>query len=703
MQTPIGRSVPRVEGLARTTGSALYVDDLRISGMLHGRTIRSTIPCGHLDGAHLLSDPAGFIAVDWRDIRGSNRVAVGAGDQPFLVEREIRHAAEPVMLLAHADKEALLQAEVMLRETAGVPVLDPECSPTAFDVREIVVGDPSAGLEAAELVLEGTYRCGAQEHAYIETNGIIAIPSDGGIVVHGSMQCPFYVHHALVALLGDTVRFVRVVPAETGGGFGGKEDYPSLLAGHAALLALKAQRPVKLVYDRAEDMLATTKRHPAIIRHRTGVARDGRLVSMDVDVTLDAGAYATLSPLVLMRAILHAGGPYRCPNVRLRGRAMRTNTPPNGAFRGFGATQTQFAVEVHLDRIAERLGMDPVLLRERNVLLPGDTTVTGQRLGSDAAGLTVLRTAVQRSRYRRKRREWRGTRRGIGVALYWHGAGLAGRAEAAIASRITLELLPDGARLLTSCTDFGQGTTTMLAQIAAASLGLPVDRVYVAPVDTTVVPDSGPTVASRTCMIVGRLVQLAAEEIRQRLGGLSAEDYCRQHGLLRVTKQYEFPGDRTWDDASCRGDAYATYSWGCDVAEVELDPDTWEVHPRRITAVADVGRVIHPAMARGQIEGGTAQGTGYALLEQVVMRDGRMVNSHFADYSIPTTLDAPAMDVVLLETPYEGGPFGAKGLGELPMHGPAPAILNAARHLGLDLRELPALPEKVMEASCASK
>jgi CO/xanthine dehydrogenase Mo-binding subunit len=424
---------------------------------------------------------------------------------------------------------------------------------------------------------------------------------------------------------------------------------------------------------------------------------------MEIDVVLDAGAYATLSPVVLTRGAIHATGPYRCDAVRVTGRAARTNTPPNGAFRGFGATQTQFAVEVHLDRIAEALRLDPVRLRARNALRPGDTTATGQRLGSDASALEVLRTAVRRSGYRRKRRASAAGRRGIGLALTWHGAGFTGNGERALASRATLELTATGVRILCASTEFGQGTRTMLAQIVAETLGVPYERVEVGPADTSVAPDSGPTVASRTCMVVGRILQRAAEELRERLGGLAPEEYHRRHGALAVTKEYEPPPGRGFDEEHCRGDAYATYAFGCDVAEVELDPDTFEVRPLRVTAVVEVGRAIHPVLATGQVEGGTAQGVGQALLERVAMRGGRMANARLADYAVPTSLDTPRIDATLLGSPFPGGPFGAKGLGELPVHGPAPALVNALRSLGLDLREVPALPDAILEASCASR
>jgi CO/xanthine dehydrogenase Mo-binding subunit len=458
---------------------------------------------------------------------------------------------------------------------------------------------------------------------------------------------------------------------------------------------------VKLVYDRAEDMVATTKRHPGVIRHRTGVARDGRLTAIDIDVLLDGGAYVTLSPVVLSRGVLHATGPYRCDAVRVVGRAVFTNTPPNGAFRGFGAPQTQFAAEVHMERIAEALGMDPVRLREINALRPGDTTATGQRLGRDTSALEVLREAVRRADFRRKRRAWRGTDRGIGLALFWHGSGFTGSGEVRLASKATLELTARGARIRVASTEIGQGTSTILAQIVADALRVPYDAVEVAPPDTAAVPDSGPTVASRTCMIVGEILRRGAEEMRRRLGRLTPAQYVKRHGPLAITTSYEKPAEVDWDDATCRGAAYAAYAWACDVVEIALDRDTGEIRVRKATSVSEIGKAIHPILAKGQIEGGTAQGLGWALFESVAMKDGRMANGQLMNYIIPTTLDTPSMDVVLLERPTRHGPYGAKGVGEMPIDGPAPAVVNAIRHLGFDLREIPALPETVLR--CASR
>jgi CO/xanthine dehydrogenase Mo-binding subunit len=694
----VGRSVARTEGWSKVTGAARYVDDLRWPGMLYGRTVRSTIPHGEIAGVSV--DAPGCVVVDHRDIPGRNVVALIADDQPCLAEREVRHQAEPIVLLAHADRDALLRARVDVQYRARPAVLDPRESPLVFKHVRIEKGSLERGFAEAHAVVEGTYTTGHQEQLYVETQGVIAVPEDGGITVYGSLQCPFYVQKALEALLGN-IR-ARVVQLETGGAFGGKEEYPSVIAGHAALLALKSGRPVKLVYDRVEDLVATTKRHPSIVRHRTGVAKDGRLTAVEIDVLMDAGAYVTLSPVVLSRGALHAPGAYRCPNVRVDARAVMTHTPPNGAFRGFGAPQTLFAMEVHMERIAEALQLDPLRLRERNALRPGDTTATGQRLQGDASALQVLREAARRSDFLRKRKRYLREGKGIGLSLYLHGMGFTGAGEKKLNSEAALELTERGARILVASTEMGQGTKTVLPQIVADALGWPVERVEIADPDTARVPDSGPTVASRTVMIVGRLLQDCARDLKQRLGRLTPRAYLKKHGPLVVRQRHHMPEGLDWDEERYRGDAYRTYGWGCNVVELELDRDTCEVRPLHVTAVCEIGKAINPVLAAGQIEGGTAQALGYALLEEVVMRDGRMANAQLTNYILPTTLDTPPIEAVMLESATPYGPFGAKGVGELPMDGPAPAIVNALRQaLGVSIREVPATPERVLAVLAA--
>ncbi len=727
----------RREGPAKLTGAAKYTDDLVFPGAWYGATIRSTEPRARLIGIEL--DPS----VDWskvvvvtaEDIPGENLVSAIKEDQPVLVPigGEIRHHAEPVALLAAPDRETIrrLRPHVRLITEPLPPEFNPEASDHVFAQYEIGGGDLDAGFAAADLIIEGEYRVGHQEQLYIENNAMIAVPAeDGGMAVHGSLQCPYYVHKAMIKTLGLSAAQARVIQAETGGGFGGKEEYPSILALHAALLARKSGRPVRMIYDRHEDIAATTKRHPAIVRHRTGVKRDGTLVAQDIEVIMDAGAYCTLTPVVLSRGALHSGGPYRCPNVRIRARATRTNTPPNGAFRGFGAPQVEFAVETHLNRIADRLGIAPDEIRRRNAYELNDTTPTGQVLRESVAAQEVLRLAVDASDFERLRLgtghangERRGsgmvpagrlqsgsarTASGIGLALGWHGAGFTGSGEVHIGSVASVELGGDGrVRVLMGSTEMGQGTNTIFPLMVAGELGIVADAVDMAPVDTAFVPDSGPTVASRTAMVVGGLCIDAARRLRAEVearhdGRPFAEVYqadAATHGPTRIDQGFEpYPGIH-FDDATYRGDAYPAFGWAACVVMVEVDLDTGEVAVRDVVAVDDVGRVIHPILCEGQVEGGTLQAIGYATIEEIKLDNGRYLNDRLATYLIPTALDAPRMRTILVEAPFSGAPHGAKGVGELPMDVGAPAVIAAIHDaVGVWITELPATPERILAA-----
>ncbi|MGH9331773.1 MAG: xanthine dehydrogenase family protein molybdopterin-binding subunit, partial [Vicinamibacterales bacterium] len=528
---------------------------------------------------------------------------------------------------------------------------------------------------------------------------------DEGGTAHavGSMQCPYYVHKAFVHALGLPDEKIRIAASAVGGGFGGKEDYPSVIGLHAALLARASGHPVRIAYDRHEDIVGTTKRHPSLIRHRTAVDREGRLIAMDIEVILDGGAYTTLSPVVLSRAILHAAGPYRVPHVRVRGRVLQTHTPPNGAFRGFGVPQAAFAVERHMDAIARRVGVDPYAIRALNVVGPGDRLPTGQILDETTSARECLERAASRTQFRRLWRE----KRGIGISLYFHGCGFTGSGELRMKSPVTARLLADGRiEILTAMTDMGQGCAIVFPQIAAAAAGVEFDDVVFAPPDTSLVPDSGPTVASRTTMIVGRLIEKAVRELRATIGGGGggfrelARAYLKKHGPLEITVRHEPPAWQTFDDATYQGAAYPTYAWGCDVVEVDVDPDTCDVRPRRAVAVCDVGKAIHPTLCKGQIEGGTLQAIGYATMEEIKVTDGRYLNDRLATYLIPTIKDSPVIDVELVERAFDGGPFGAKGIGELPMDGAAPAVVGAIENAtGIVVDEIPATPERILAAS----
>ncbi len=698
----VGRSVPRREGGDKVTGRARYTDDLAIPGAWFGKTIRSTVPRGRIRSIRL--DPAfdwmRVVLVTADDIPGDNVVQLIRDDQPVLAPKggDIRHKEEPILLLAAADRDTLEEAtsHIRIEYDTAEPVYALDQATDVFSTVEITKGKAFEEVDDVDVVVERTFRVGLQEQLYIEPQGAIAIPErDGSIKVIGSLQCPYYVHRALKRALRLSDEQAVVIQAETGGGFGGKEEYPSIVAVHAALLARKAGRPVRLIYDRHEDLVATTKRHPGVIKHRTAVKKDGTLLAQDIEIVLDGGAYCTLTPVVLSRAAIHATGAYSCPNVRIRARAVATNTPPNGAFRGFGAPQSLFAAELMVEHVAERLGMSSVDLRRQWMLRLGDTTATGQVL-TESVGSELVLDAALKACGAVGRSDGRTVKRGRGLSLVFHGSGFTGSGEKKLQGTIGFEALANGTfRILTASTEIGQGTKTIFCQLAADALGVGLDMITLAPQDTSLVPDSGPTVASRTAMIVGRLVQEAAAEIKERLK--------REKTPLRVDKSYIQPDAIHWDETTYRGDAYPVYAWACTIADVDVDMTTGEVRVTDLVTAVDCGKALHPVMAEGQIEGGCLQAVGWATIEEIKMKDGGYQNDRLATYLIPTALDAPRIRTILVENPYSRGPFGAKGIGELPMDGPAPAIIAAIHDAtGVWLDEIPATPEKVL-AACASR
>ncbi len=736
----VGVSVPRKEGRDKVTGRAQYVDDLTLPGMLFGATVRSQVPRSKIGkitfGPGIAWDE--FIVVTARDIPGKNVIALIANDQPCLADGVVNHPEEPILLLAHSDRHLLPQAVAAVSiEYDQLPALfTVEQSETRSEViwgsdnifKSYLVekGDVDGIWKKADYIVEGEYKTGAQEQLYIENNGMIAsFDAQQGMTVWGSLQCPFYVHKALMALCNLTADKVRVVQMETGGAFGGKEEYPSMIAAHAALLAIKCGRPVKIIYDRLEDMAATTKRHPSRTRHRTALSKDGRILGGEIELTIDGGAYVTLSPVVLSRATIHAGGAYYWPNVRITAKAVATNAPPHGAFRGFGAPQSLFALERHMDRIAQVVGLSPVEIRKRNFLQPGQMTTTEQTVREPLDLVRLLDRALELSDYHAKKQRFAkenelGTsRKGIGIAAFLHGAGFTGSGERNLSSVVGVEGCADGTiKVLVSSTEFGQGTKTVLCQIAAETLGLPYENVEIAQADTDQVPNSGPTVASRTVMVVGKLVQSAALGIKQTLMGsgllgdsYSAEQFrsaCRTqvaaHGQFRSWARYEAPADVFWDDDKYRGEAYAAFAWAVYVAEATVDMTTYNVSVDDFLALQEVGKVLHPVLARGQIAGGVAQGIGYTLYEKVIWQNGRMQNGQMTNYIMPTSADLPVVRVFFEEMGNVHGAFGAKGIGELPMDGPAPAIVNAVEDaLKVPFDSIPLLPEDVFEALLAKR
>jgi CO/xanthine dehydrogenase Mo-binding subunit len=735
----IGKSVPRKEGRDKVTGAARYIDDMCVPGMLYGATVRSQVARGIIKKITFAPqfDWSEFVTFTAKEIPGKNCIALISDDQPCLADEKVNHPEEPILLLAHADRYLLRQAiEAVSIEYEPLPAIftieDSDRrsqiiwgTDNTFKTLLIEKGDVDGVWAKADYIVEGEYTTGAQEQLYIENNGMIAsFDADQGITVWGSLQCPYYVHKALMTLCNLPAEKVRVVQVETGGAFGGKEDYPSMIAGHAALLSMKSGRPVKIIYDRLEDMTATTKRHPSRTRHRTALSKNGKILGGEIDFTIDGGAYATLSSVVLSRGAIHAGGPYYWPSVRIRGKAVATNTPPHGAFRGFGAPQSLFAMERHMDHIAHDLGLSPVEVRRQNFLQPGQTTTTGQTVRDEIDLGKLLDRALDLSDYAAKKARFArenkmGTiKRGMGIAAFLHGAGFTGSGERYLASVVGVEADADGmVRVLVSSTEFGQGTNTVLCQIAAEALSLPYESICIAQPDTNQVPNSGPTVASRTAMVVGGLVRSAAIGIRQTLmtrGWLSAsysrEEFgtaCRRYiaevGSLRSYARYEPPQGIFWDDEKYRGEAYASFAWAIYVAQVKADLSTYGASVEDFVALQEIGKVLHPILAKGQIAGGVAQGIGFALYEKVVWQNGRMQNGQMTNYILPTSADLPQIRVFFEEMGNVHGPYGAKGVGELPIDGPAPAVVNAIEDaLGTRFDSIPLLPEDIFEAVSAT-
>lgn len=722
-RTVIGQRLRRPDAPDKVKGTALYIEDLDFAGSLFGGVLRS--PHAHarirkLDAARARAVPGVRAVVTAREIPGRNLIPMVQSDWPVLAQDFVRHVGEGVAVVAADTREALAEglAAVQVEYEPLPALLDMEEALAAGEVMaryKVRRGEASVALTRSDLiVVEATYQTPYQEHAYIEPNGMIAAPDGaGGVVVHGSMQCPFYVQKGVASALGVDLNRVRIVQTVTGGGFGGKEDAPSAPGAHAALLAMATGRPVRLIFSREEDMAVMSKRHPARIQVKLGATRNGHLIAAEVDYLLDGGAYATLSPVVLFRGTVHACGPYRVPNVKVESRVVRTHKVPCGAFRGFGEPQVVFAFEAALDELAERLGQDPLVLRLKNALQIGDETITGHRLTESVGFRDVLEQVAAGSDWKRKREEYardRGTvRRGIGLAASYYGVGLGAMGKHLNPAGANVVVAGDGSvTIAVGTTEIGQGMVTVLTQIAAEALGCPPDAVRVVEADTSRVPDSGPTVASRTTVMSGNAIRDAAAKIRAAMEPVIADSGLpwREAVALCVQKQiglaahgWAVPPATTFDLATGQGEAYVCYSFSANVVEVEVDTETGETRVKGVWSGHDVGRVVNPTLGEGQVEGGVVQGLGFALTEEHALRDGRILNDQFSTYIIPTPLDVPEIKSVLVESAFTWGPYGAKGLGETPIIAVAPAVVAAIHHaVGVRLYSLPATPERVWEA-----
>lgn len=752
----VGQGIVRLDGEEKVKGLAQYADDVPVPDAWYGEVVRSPVPHGRLRGLTFDSafDFNRVCVVTPKDIPGKNIVDLMGQDMPFIAHDLIQYRGEPLALVAAPTR-------ALAREAVSHIKAEIEALPALLTIRDvirkylagdkdlheqaaqtIVKGSVAAGFAEADKIIEGEYWAGHQEQLYIEPQGMVVIPEeDGGVFIQGSLQCPYYIAPELMVTLNLPLEKIRVKQTAVGGGFGGKEEFPTLIAGYCALLALKCRKPVKIIYDRHQDILYTTKRHPVWTRQRTGVKKDGTITAMQVDFVLDGGAYTTLSPVVLYRGILHTTLGYRCPNVFVDGHVFRTNTFPNGAFRGFGAPQAIWGLESHMDEVAAAIGMDPEVFRLKNALHLGDTTGTGQVISEPMGTPDVLEKTLARSGFAEKRkrnsrgRPQNGKYVGVGLSFFGHGSGFTGDGESRLKAKVALDLEyvengRVGVNVRISSTEMGQGTMTIMPQIAADGLRIHIDQVRCPFPDTKYVPDSGPTVASRTAMVVGGTVFGAAEKMRKALedfasaslfggekveldndrftGSISGDSrvfqevaaaYLKQNGPMRVYNQFKLPDTIKWNQKTFEGDSYPSYSWGCNVAEIEIDELTLELNVKKVTAYFDIGRLINPVLAKGQVEGGLIQALGYAVMEKMDIKDGLYDASRMQTYVVPTALDIPEFDIHFVEYPYSYAAPGAKGVGEMPMDGLAPAVANAVvGALGFRVNDLPITPEKLFKA-----
>jgi len=716
----VGQSIIRGDAADKAHGEAKYINDLEFPNLLTGITIRSTRQRATIIKINVSTLPPEMTFVTADDIPGKNYVALFNKDQPLLAKNTVNYIGEPIALLAGPDADILpeLAAQITI-EYEDLPAINAiedalsgRVTPifgkdNVFKTYGYVKGDPETAFGDSAYVFEETFQTGLQEQAYLETQGIVAFPYQNGVKIIGSLQCPFYIQKGLAAALKLDPHDIVVEQAITGGAFGGKEEFPSLLAGHAALLALKSGRPVKITYDRHEDISVTTKRHPSKSVRRIGFDKDYCLTAMDIDFVLNGGAHSTLSQVVLARGALGSPGAYKCANIRMLSRAVATNQLPSGAFRGFGAPQAFFAIEAQMNHAAYRLKIDPYTLRKKNILRLGDRTATGQLLKESVGLEKALDTVAERTDFVKKYNNYRTQQRngqalkGIGLTTFFHGCGFTGKGEELIKATASVDYSnANGALIRIATVDMGQGMNTVMRQIAADALDLPIDRVRVNVPNTAEVPNSGPTVASRTTMIVGGLVFQCCNDLLAQVGASTekhdfvARAKSANDKTLTATRDYRVPDDVVWDDDNFIGDAYPIYSWAAAVVEVAGDPLTFEVTVEKVTAAHDVGKAINPVLVEGQIEGGSLQGLGYAAIEVMTETHGRLNQASFTDYIIPTTLDTPEIETIILEETYSRGPFGAKGVGEQPLVGIPAAYVGAVENaLGVEFSEIPLTPE----------
>lgn len=702
----ISKSIRRVDAVAKSEGKTRYVADLPFENCLWGRLVRSSIPRGLIKSIHVPDLPEGYRFITYKDIPedGHNYLHMIATDWKCFAENDVRYVGETIGIMVGPDKDTVerlrLQVKIDYEEQTPAVTIDEglQCKGGAFVndnnifcQLKLDVGDVDKAFEKADRIVTETIETGFQEHIYLETNGACCIPEGDHYTIYASAQCPFYISKSISPLLGITPDKVVVKQVSTGGAFGGKEHFPDVVAGPLLVASYVMKKGVKMFFDREEDIENSVKRHPSKIFFRTGLDKDGNILAIESKICYNVGGYLASSFVVLQRGCFHVTGCYRFPNMRTQGLGVATNTFPSCAFRGFGAPQTLFAIETHMSHIAELYGIDPLEYKSRYFIKQGDVTSTNGRIVERVMIPEMLEQVLKASDYKRKAKEYKwGSGRGIGISFYNHGGAFTGNGEQAIIkAKCRLHKFPNGnVEILCGQTEMGQGLQTILPKIAAQVLEIPIEKVIFQNPDTSRVPDSGPTAASRSTMIVGELVERAA---------LLMKDRYNTETEFTVETNYQHPEGYPWDQNTFQGYAYLGYGWGVCAVEVEVDPCTGEVTTKGIWSSHDGGHLIDEKIVHGQVNGGVVQGLGWGSTEVMQNIGGHFKQTSLSDYIVPTSMDFPKQEVFFVENPYQWGPFGAKGMGELVFNGSAAAYIDAvSRAIGKRISSIPLPTEDVM-------
>lgn len=706
--TKIGDRIVRVDAVQKARGEAVYVCDMTLPDMQYAYMVRSTIARGRIKAIHVPELPEGYYFISAKDIpaQGKNELWMIAKDWRCFAEDYVLYVGETIGLVVGPDRSVLkwIKAQIKIdyeEQTPAVTIDDgihcvggpmfPEKNSNVMCELFCEKGRPMDEVfDEADEVFEETIETPYQEHVHLETNSAIADMEDGKFVFYASAQCPFYIRKSIAGLLDIPYDDIIVRQCTTGGAFGGKEHFPDVLCGALLVAENKIRKPIKMVFDREEDTQFSVKRHPSKCIYKTAV-KDGKITGVYGHIYYNCGAYLSSSYVVLQRGVFHGNGVYTFDNTYLKGEGIGTNMFPSCAFRGFGAPQTLFAIETHLDHLAHHLGVDPLEFKMQYLAKKGDETTTNGHIIEEVKLPEMLDVITRESDYWRKAKEYKsGCGRGIGIALYNHGGAFTGNGEQAII-KAHARLVKNGDRvsIQVGSTEMGQGFKTSLRKICAATLGVSIDQIEYLDPDTSKVVDSGPTAASRSTMVVGRLVERAAQEMKERWS----------EGDFTTEVEYEHPDGYPWDQATFRGDAYLGYGWGVACVEVEVDKLTNEVKTLGVWSSHEIGKAIDELIVHGQINGGILQSLGYGSMEKLEVKGGRFKQKSMSDYVIPTSMDFPKQFYHIQENPYPWGPYGAKGMGELVFNGASAAYVDAVeRALNTRFTSIPIPPEAIEEA-----